>query len=280
MHINYSCLVDNKERFLNQGWLWLGSLIHFGKIDPKNIYVHCIEGTEPQYIEKCARTGANVSVVEPFGDKKFCNKIAQLSNEKLMDCDAVVLMDTDMIMLGNFEHTIDCDRIGGKVVYMKNPETPVIDSVFSLAGLQKTLPDIAIESDGEYFTYGANFNGGLYIIPKKYCGVVKSGWEKWSLWLLENGRALYEAKKGDNIDQVSFCMTVHENKIPVKYLDRQYNYHILFDLGEKKKCPYVLHYHARIDENHLIALDYAPKGIIEEAVAKANGFIKKYIATL
>jgi hypothetical protein len=243
MRINYSCVVDNKERYQKQGWLWLNSLIHFGKIAPESIYVHCIQGTSDYYIDKCAGTGTNVSVIEPFGDKRYCNKIAQMSNEKLKDSDAVILMDTDMIMINNFEHTIDYDHISGKIIYMKNPETPVIDSVFELAKLKKSLPDRPIESDSNYLTYGANFNGGLYIIPNKFYGDIQSGWEKWSVWLLEFGKPLYEAKKQDNIDQVSFCMTVHENNIPVKYLDRLYNYHIIFDLGEKDKAPYVLHYH-------------------------------------
>jgi hypothetical protein len=280
MRVNYSCVIDTKEHFLKQGWLWLNSLIHFGKIDPGRIYVHCVTGTSAQYIEKCKGAGVNVEVIERFGDKKYCNKIRQLSNEKLKDCDAAVLMDTDMVMLENFEDKLDFEHISAKIVYMKNPETPVIDSVFALSGLKKTLPDVAIESDGGYLTYGANFNGGLYIIPQKYCEAVKSGWEKWALWLLSNGEPLKKANKQDNTDQVSFCMTVHENQIPVKYLGRLYNYHILFDLGEKEHTPYVLHYHAHIDENHLISTDYAPEGKIKEAILAANGFIKKYIAML
>ncbi|MCL2815486.1 MAG: hypothetical protein FWD23_12870 [Oscillospiraceae bacterium] len=280
MRINYSCVVENKEFYQKQGWLWLNSLICFGKIDPKSIYVHCIEGTTRNYMEKCAGTGVNVSVIQPFGDKKYCNKIPQMSNEKLRDSDAVIVMDTDMVMLENFEHTIDYNHISGKIIYMKNPETQVIDSLFELAGVKKSLPDMPIESDGAYFTYGANFNGGLYIMPDKYCETIKSGWEKWSVWMLENGKPLYEAKKENHIDQLSFCMTVHENNIPVKYLDHLYNYHILFDLGEKEKKPYVLHYHTQTDENNLITLDYVPEGKVKEAVLEANRFIKKYISML
>lgn len=278
MHINYSCVVENKERYQKQGWLWLNSLLHLGKIDPGRIYVHCIKGTDARYVEKCAGTGANVSVIEPFGDKKYCNAIAQMSDEKLTDSDAAVLMDTDMIMLGNFEHMIDLDRVSGKVIHLKNPETTVIDSLFELAGLKKALPDIPIESDGGYPTYGANFNGGLYVIPKKYCKIIKSGWEKWALWMLANGKPLYEAKKEDHIDQLGFCMTAHENSIPVKYLDRQYNYHVIFDLGEKEKIPYVLHYHTATDENGFISPNYRLEGKIKEAVEAANALIKKYIA--
>ncbi|MCL2159445.1 MAG: hypothetical protein FWH48_08560 [Oscillospiraceae bacterium] len=276
MRIKYSCVVDNKAHFQLQGWLWLCSLIQFGKIEPSNIYIHCIVGTPKKILEKFSGTGANVLLIEPFGDKKYCNKIMQLSSEGLVDSDAIVLMDTDMIMLKNFEDTIDENYVSGKIVYFSNPETPTIDALFGLAGLKKTLPDVAIESDGEYFTYGANFNGGLYIIPKDYYAPIKFGWEKWAIWLLENGEPLREAKKEANIDQVGFCMTIHEKNIPIKYLDRRYNYHVLFDLGESC-APYVLHYHAQTDESGCLALDYAPKGAIKEAVEAANGLIKKNI---
>ena len=276
MRIKYSCLVDNQERYQRQGWLWLNSLINFGKINPPDIYVHCVKGTKENYIKKCLGAGVNVEITEPFGDKTYCNKIAQMSDEKLKDSDAIMLMDTDMIMLDNFENILDYNCVSAKIVYFPNPDTPVIDQLFETAKLEKSLPDIAIESNNGYLTYGANFNGGLYVIPQKYYDIIKSGWEKWSQWLLKNGKPLYDAKKEAHIDQLGFCMTVHENNIPVKYLDCLYNYHILFDLGDRERIPYVLHYHRQTDENNLISLDYQPAGNMKKAVESANVFIQKY----
>ena len=278
MRVKYSCVVDNRERFQKQGWLWLNSLIYFGKINPSDIFVHCIAGTNEGYIKKCAATGVNVEITEPYGDKTYCNKIAQMSCEKLKDSDIIILMDTDMIMLRNFDN-INYNFISGKIVDLPNPETSVIDGVFELAGLKKSklLPGKKIECM-DYLTYGGNLNGGLYIIPRKYYGEIKSGWEKWSQWLLikENGRPLYDAGKESHIDQISFCMTLHENNIPVNYLDRMYNYPITYDFGEEKNIPYVLHYHTDTDENHLISPAYVPAGNIKKAVKLANDFISEY----
>ena len=281
MRVKYSCLVDNQEKYQKQGWFWLNSLIYFGKINPSDIFMHCVKGTGGDYIEKCAATGVNVEITEPFGDKKYCNKIAQMAtlneNEKLKDSDAVILLDTDMIMLENFEHNINFDCVGAKIVDLPNPETPVIDGVFKLAGLKKSelLPDKKVECREDYLTYGANFNGGLYIIPRKYYGVIKSGWEKWSRWLLEkeNGKPLYDAGKEAHIDQVSFCMAMHENNIPVNYLGLNYNYSLPYDFGDIKNIPYVLHYHICTDENNLLSVDYKPAGNIKKAIESANEFI-------
>jgi len=281
MRIKYSCVVDHKDIFKKQGWLWLNSLIYFGQINPADIYVHCIRGTDEDYMKKCAGTGVNVVITEPFGDKTYCNKIAQLSNDDLKDSDVIILMDTDMIMLENFENTIDFSLerssgyISAKIVDMPNPAIDTIDELFELAHLKKSLPDKSVECM-DYLTYGANFNGGLYIIPQKYYGIIQSGWEKWSQWLLKYGKPLYDAKREAHIDQVSFCMTIHENNIPVKYLDRLYNYPLPYDLGDAKKIPYVLHYHTYTDENHLLTVDYELVGNIKKAVDLANRFISEY----
>jgi len=273
-------MIDNKEKFQKQGWLWLNSLIYFGKINPQDIFVHCIRGTGDGYIKKCVATGANVVITEPYGDKTYCNKIAQMSDDKLKDSDVIVLMDADMIMLRKFDIP-GYDHVSGKIVDLPNPDISVIDSLFELAGLKKSesLPDIKVECM-DSFTYGANINGGLYIIPEKYYETIKSGWEKWSQWLLikENGKPIYDAKREMHIDQVSFCMAAHENNIPINYLDRLYNYPLPYDLGDEKTIPYVLHYHTMTDESHLLSVDYQTAGNIKKAVDLANGFIRKYNA--
>jgi len=273
MKINYSCVVDKQEKFKKQGWLWLNSLIKLGGINPADIWVHCVRGVEPDYIKKCEDTGVNVESIEPFGDKKYCNKIAQMSNAKLKDSDAIILMDTDMIMLENFEHLLTgLDYISAKIVDLENPPIEIIDAVFASAGLKKVLPD--------YFTgykaaptYGANFNGGLYIIPAKYYDIIEAGWQKWAYWLLENGKPLYDIGKESHIDQISFCMTVHENNLNIKYLDPAYNYPLPFDYGIEDGL-YVVHYHDKIDENFSsLILEYEPNENIKKAVDKANKFI-------
>ena len=275
MRVKYSCVVDNRERYQKQGWIWLNSLIYFGKIDPADIFVHCVAGTDDGFARKCAEAGANVEITEPYGDKTYCNKIAQMGNPRLKDSDAVILMDCDMIMLRNFEDTIDFTRVSAKIINYANPETHILDSLFALAGLEKSsaAPDVKIEYADDYFTYGANFNGGLYIIPARFYGVVESGWQKWALWLLEYGKPLYDAGSQTHIDQISFCMAVHENNIPVNHLHRRYNYSTPRDFGDGEPYPYVLHYHTYTDENNLVALDYAPAGNIKIAVETANGFI-------
>jgi len=273
-HIHYSCVVDKPEKFKNQGWLWINSLIKMGGIKPENIWAHCVAGIDAEYVRKCKTLGVNVGIIEPFGDKKYCNKIAQMSNKKLKESDIIILMDTDMIMLENFGHLlVDIDYITAKIVDLENPPVEAIDAVFAAAGLKKALPD-SFTGYKSARTYGANFNGGLYIIPAKYYDIIETGWHKWARWLLDNGAPLYDIGKEAHIDQISFCMTVHENNLDIKYLAPAYNYPLPFDYGIEEKL-YVMHYHDKIAEDFSsLLLDYEPGEHIKKAVDKANDFIR------
>ena len=273
MKINYSCVVDKQEKFKKQGWLWLNSLIRLGGISPADIWVHCVSGMDAQYIKKCGGAGVNVEVIEPFGDKKYCNKIAQMSNAKLRGGDFIVLMDTDMIMLESFGHLLaGLDCISAKTVDLENPPAAILDALFGLAGLEKTLPD-NLTGYKAARTYGANFNGGLYIIPAAFYGVIEQGWQKWALWLLENGKPLYDVGLEAHIDQVSFCMAVHESRLGIKYLNPGYNYPLPYDYGFAGKI-YVLHYHYQVSEDFSsLLLDFEPGENIRKAVDAANKFI-------
>jgi len=279
MKINYSCVIDNKERYLQQGWFWLNSLIQLGKINPSNIWIHFIKDIDDAYIKKYADAGINIEFIEPFGDKKYCNKIMQMRNEKLKDSDVIILMDIDMIMLSNFENTLEYDCITSKIVNLANPAIEVIDELFAMSGLKKSLPDMKVELN-EDMTYGANFNGGVYVIPKKYYDAIQSGWEKWALWLINNGTPIYEAKREAHIDQVSFCMAVQENHLPVKYLNRLYNFPLPFPFDELGVVPYVLHYHTLMDEkkSYILSVDYEPAETIKKAIELANEFIMRIIS--
>jgi len=274
MRIKYSCVVDKGERFQMQGWIWLNSLITFGHIDPANIYVHCVTGTAAEFMRRCLAAGVNVELIEAYGDKTYCNKIAQMSGAGLCDSDAVVLMDCDTILLRNFEGTVDLGYISAKAVDMPNPDMYVIDSLFALAGLKKSdaVPDVKVECD-DRFTYGANFNGGVYIIPAEHYGAIGDGWKKWSRWLLDCGKPIYDAGMQAHIDQVSFCMAVHENDIPVKHIGRRYNYPTPYDFGGGEQFPYVLHYHKDADRTNFIEVEYPLRGNIKKAVETANGLI-------
>jgi len=224
MKVIYSCVVDVSYKFQYQGWLWANSLIINACVDPQNIWIHCIKGVDTGFKKLCAGLGINVLDIEPFGDGKYCNKIAQLFNPMLRNADIIVLMDTDTFVLSNFESELDSNRICAKPVDTPNPDISVFDTLFSMAGIEKSVSNTTATCIKKH-TYGANFNGGLYAVPKIFVDAMQISWVKWSNWLLSHAKQENRIDFPEiHIDQMSFCMSVHENKFPITELDVSLNF--------------------------------------------------------
>jgi len=269
----YSCLVDNNPKFQYQAWIWVNSLIKNADIMPENIFMHCIKGTDNEFKNTCSRLGVNIHDVEPFGDGKYCNKLSQLFNLALHDADLIILMDTDTFIVENFENQLDTDKICAKPVDTHTPDTVTFEKLFLIAELQKKLDDTKSTTTCMP-TYGANFNGGLYSIPAKFAGSLHSSWVKWVNWLLEYTKNSEETLfPAIHIDQIGFCMAVHENNFPVRELDPAFNFPLHQTEQQVTREPYMLHYHWLLDDVGLI--EYSANPILNDAILKANEAIKE-----
>ena len=270
--IVYSCVVDRDYKFQYQGWLWANSLVINANVAPKNIWIHCTYGVDADFKKQCTDLGLNVVDVEPFGDKKYCNKLTQLFNPALSKADILVLMDTDTFILSNFEWVLDSNYVCGKAVDKPNPSVTVLKELFTLAGLEKTLRDMKATCDDK-ITYGANFNGGLYAIPTGFLNELRVSWPKWANWLLSHIKQENRVNFDDMfIDQMSFCMAAHENGFPTKELNLSFNFP-LHILSKAENEPSVLHYHWKL--NHVGLIKGIQDDILDNAVSKANDVIGK-----
>ena len=272
MKVVYSCVVDKSYKFQYQGWLWVNSLIMNGQVEPQNIYMHCIKGIDEEFKKLCASLSVNVLGIEPFGDGKYCNKIAQMFTSQFQKADMVVLMDTDTFLVENFEKYLNPNLICAKPTDAPNPPINVFEKIFNLSGIKKSLGDMKVSIEDSY-TYGANFNGGLYCIPVKYLDAMRDSWSKWANWLLDHVRQTDRIEFPNiHIDQMSFCMAIHENEFPIQELDISFNFpfHIL---TEAVREPYMLHYHWKIDATGLI--ETVSDDILNSAIEKANTTVRR-----
>lgn len=272
MKIYYSCVIDTNPKFQYQCWLWAHSLIELAQISPSNIWVHYISGVDLLFIEKLKSLGLQLQEIEGFGDYKYCNKIAQLSNDSLREADVIILMDTDMIITQNFMDTINLECVSGKIVDYPNPNISILDNIFLEAGLDNIYERVKTDFENE-LTYAGNFNGGLYIIPNQYIDMIQASWRKWASWLLENN-ILKDGMKV-HVDQVSFCMTIHENQIPIEHLPRTYNYPIHINF-HKDIAPMIIHYHWKISNVGLLNIDQNSSVPYKECISKINDFIGRH----
>ncbi|WLR43867.1 hypothetical protein LC087_07025 [Bacillus carboniphilus] len=270
MKAYYSCLLDSKPKFYKQCFLLVHSLIELANVPPQHIWVHFTNDVDEMILQQLQALKIQLFEIERFGDERYCNKIAQLSNKNLHHADLVVLMDTDMIVTKPFIENVSIDCVNGKIVDLANPDINVLEDIFQKAGIERTLGRVKTDISKEE-TLKGNFNGGLYIIPKKYMKTVNESWRKWALWLLEK-KHLHKAGKGIHVDQVSFCMTLHENKLPIEHLNRKYNMptHLSF---YKDVDPYILHYHDLLTSNGLLPVDPHSSNAYKNTLEKVNSFI-------
>jgi 2-polyprenyl-3-methyl-5-hydroxy-6-metoxy-1,4-benzoquinol methylase len=273
MKTYYSCVVDVNPKFHYQSWLLVHSLIEMANVSPQNIWIHYIVGVDVTFLEKLRSLGVQLKEIDSFGDGKYCNKIAQLSNESLKEADLVILMDTDMIVTQQISGEINFNCVSGKIVDYPNPEISVLNKIFSEAGIEEQLAPIKTDFS-EDLTYAGNYNGGLYVIPKIYLGEIYTSWKKWALWLLET-RFLHDVDKGIHVDQVSFCMTVHEKKIPIEHLHKKYNFPTHIDYFKDIE-PAIIHYHWELDATGLLKTDLNSTKEYRESIRKVNALIQRH----
>lgn len=271
--VKYACFVDNSSKFIYQAWNLVNSLINNARIKAENIYIHYSEGMDTYFLDKCRNLGINTCFINKFGDGKYCNKITQLSNAKLYDTDLLVLLDTDMVVLKNFENNINTNKIYGKIVDFPNPSLDILDEIFALANIHKRPEKIKTDLSDE-LTYNGNFNGGLYILPGDILEELYQKWKEYALWLLDI-KILHKYEKGIHVDQVSFCLALNEFDNEIENLSRLFNFPLHIEHSYEKEIPFILHYHWLIKSNGLIYSDFFKDGPIAFAIKNANDEIIK-----
>jgi len=278
VRIIYSTLVDQKPLFELQGLIWTWTLTELADVPLADLVVHLVNGGRPAYREMLEGLGVKTVSVDPFGDGKYCNKVAQFGTDILRESDGVVFTDADVAILEDIGRTAGLDCVKGKIVDLPRPSLAVLTRLFKMAGLAKP-PSLARPTFATEPTFQGNFNGGLYMVPTADLDSLHDTWAKWSLWCL--GKADVLGKHHFHADQIGFCFALNELGLPVEELSVAYNCptHLTdVDLGLLKERPKMLHYHARIGDNGQVLPTGTP--ILDDAIGEVNRLIESKRAEL
>lgn len=263
----YSFVVDSDGALGYQSYLLARSLMTFGKVAPSQITAHLVEGTHPSVERTLRNLGVHTRSVKPFGHP-YCNKIQQLESLRTNESDGVVLLDADTFALAPLTFP-GGDAILGKMVDAPLPPIEIVAALFAEAGLPLE-PDEADVIAGP--TVRANFNGGLYVIPTSFIGLLYPAWTRWARWCLERPEAFGDWER--NIDQLSFALAIAELSLPVQKLPRKYNAPTHLGAHPAPESPLLLHYHRHVDSQLLLL----PTGeaTIDRAIDMANAAIVQW----
>lgn len=278
-----SFIIDADPVFAYTGWSLVHSILKYTALAPSDIHVQCTPEVANRVVERFQGLGCQTHRLSRFGDGRYCNKLAQWENLRDQDIDHVVFLDTDMICIGDFTAFLPIDAIGGKVVDLPNPELALLDQLFERAGFVDRPPIIQVEaSDGT--TYQGNCNGGFYSVPSQFADTLFDAWRQRAEQLLGDIEPLRAVGKEMHVDQISFCMALHETALPYVSLPSNVNYYLHFPGPHAQFDPSrplaLIHYH-NSSLNVLGLLE--PVGAVEQheaaAAVLANELIREQFDT-
>jgi hypothetical protein len=242
----FSFVVDSDPRFAYQGWHLAHSIVEHFSAKPQDIHVQFTPEVGTGTIDIFKSLGCNVSRLERFGDGKYCNKLGQWSNVNGADADHFVFLDTDMILVADCRERLPAGVVSAKIVDLANPPIEVLDEIMIAAGFS-AMPATCVVDASQAKTYRGNCNGGMYSVPRQYAEILFAAWRRWALWLLDNMEPLRRSGRENHVDQVSFCLAIHETGIPFDLVPSNQNYYVHFagdhTYFDSAGAISILHYH-------------------------------------
>ena len=274
----YSCVIDDDPKFYWQGYIFVNSLVNLARVDGKRIFVH-MTAKNAEFEEFLFQKNVNIKYIEPWGDRKYCNKLQQLETQELQQADYLFFCDADIAIVNDLSVLVEDSKnsILGKIVDFDNPDISTLEKIYDIFQLEHPKRNNDTLNGQE--TFEGNFNGGLYGMPSKYLEQFALQWKKYAQEML-NSDSIKEllAKKINHVDQISFSLALNKLKHPYKLLSWEFNCptHIKdFDVLNQKlvgKDINVIHYHSNLSSVGL--LNQVDNGLINKTINIINALLQ------
>ena len=269
----FSFVVDTDPKFAYQGYQLARSLIEHCGGDAAAVHAQFTPEVRAATRQPFEELGCTLHELSRFGDGRYCNKVGQLQNLLTCDFACAVLLDTDMIAIGDLRPYLSSTVFQAKIVDLVNPSISALEEIARRAGMAKQFARVATEA-GDGDTYFGNCNGGFYAIPKALCPIVDVAWRHWTLWLLDNIEPLACEGKQGHADQVAMWLTIHMTQVPFLLAPSNVNYfvHLAADhrYFDRNREIALIHYHDSLNGLGLLEPPIQLNDTERAAIAKAN----------
>ena len=277
MKIAFSCVVDAKPHFEWQAFILVQSLIRNVKCDPRDIKVHCLPGVTQSFRKMMDKLNIDVVDVQPFEGHPYCNKVQQCFSDIFEEYDKVILLDCDLFLFALPDINVDT-VFSAKVVDLPNPPIEILDKIYQEVPVKKPKQILVdCSSSPKEITYENNFNGGVYIIDRKYLYDIGTAWKKHATWLLEHMDLLKNYQH--HVDQISMSLAISQLEIKWRHISTPNNFPVHLPAERIKDLNHenirVLHYHTSVLPDGKIK----DTGIseIDQQITKANNDIEMIV---
>lgn len=268
----YSCLMDNKPKYIHQTFVLLWTLLDLARVPPEQIVLHAIEGCDEAVLSALRKLGVRLRMVLPFVEGyPNCNKLQQLASPELLEAEVAILLDTDTAVLQDISRAASSRNVRARAVGGPYPPLLILKEIFREAGFDDT-PVVAQTSFGAHPTFRVNCNGGVYFLPRHALAALETEWPKRARWLIDHIKLLPK-NVHFALDQVSFALACHALGLDIDLLPLEMNYQIRATKPNQNISPIVLHYHSHVDPSGLLRAIDKPK--VDAAVHQVNNVIRR-----
>ena len=277
--VAWSCVLDDTPALWNHFLVWIATLTDCAGVPPEAIVVHHVTNLRPDIGRVASQLGLKTQLIPRFDPRSpHSNKISQCSSD-FGGARRVVLTDVDLAFLTR--PPVECwsAPVAGKPVDFPNPPCEVLCDLFHHARLPVPNDQLAatvMDPAGvlhEFQTFPANYNGGFYVIDRAVLAELGLRWAHWARWLLD--AALIPARYAVHVDQISFCMAVHELGLDTMTLDAAWNLPSHVQTVPSEMPPFVVHHHGQLDEALRLLPLRPPRH--EALIADANAVVSTFL---
>jgi trehalose 2-sulfotransferase len=269
----YSCVVDSPAFLVYQSLIWVLTLTRLAGLDPEQLVVHAVEGTDPDHLERLRSLGVRVEPVAGFDERNvYANKLRQLTAGALVDASAAVISDCDIAFVQDITPFTGGMVIRGRPVGAGVPTFMGWRRLIETAGLTRELRLGRAAGGRLVWTCAQNLNGGLLVIPRPFQDQLAEAWPRWFKWLLDHREEL-AADVNRFAGQVSFGLALIELDLPIGTIPVTTNFP--WSGAESTftdSMPlFGLHYHSRLTPTGRLMEPGVPA--VDAAVAKVNALL-------
>ncbi len=273
----YSLVVDAVPDHPYQAEILLLTLTELAAVPPDRIVVQCTSRVEAGVADRFRANGHVVTVVEPYLDGKYCNKLRQLDHFVRAGGEAaagVFLIDVDVAVVAPLDVS-DREQVWGKIVDGPNPPLEVTRGLFAAAGVPMPEPRPCDWGTGE--AVSTNLNGGFLYVPMAMTRRLQTAWCRWGELLFSRPDLFDAPAQRTHIDQLAFALTLASERIPYGHLRANDNFPCHTSRRPLSHDPEaairVLHYHWNLDRFGALSPVFSEPGVIDGAVDRVNDAI-------
>ena len=225
-----------------------------------------------------------IRIVEPVDNRQsFGNKIRILDEGIKDDVDIIVMLDTDIVIAGDFSQFLGTQ----KIMIKQEDSDP-----FTLSDWKQMFDFFKLPLPQERFQTSCSgqetipyFNGGVMIIPKLHASELLEQWKYFLKQLLDKQNTLpknfsenpHDNKQPRFFDQIAFSLAIIKSKLPYETLPLSMNYPYSGTVHHSEHPetldPFIIHHHHCILENGELML--SPYKLINNKINTINLFLEK-----